>query len=54
MEMLKTWLRHPKELYNLVWFKMGGYKTMMPKMDQVSSVSLGTSSVPLSKLVVHL
>ncbi|XP_062825664.1 squalene synthase isoform X1 [Anolis carolinensis] len=36
MEMLKTWLRHPKELYNLVWFKMGGYKTMMPKMDQDS------------------
>uniref|UniRef100_H9GM10 Squalene synthase n=1 Tax=Anolis carolinensis TaxID=28377 RepID=H9GM10_ANOCA len=34
MEVLKEWLGHPKELYNLAWFKMGGYKTVMPKMDQ--------------------
>nr|XP_060610619.1 squalene synthase-like [Anolis sagrei ordinatus] len=34
MEVLKEWPGHPKEFYNLVWFKMGGYKSMMPKMDQ--------------------
>ncbi|XP_072842872.2 squalene synthase isoform X2 [Pogona vitticeps] len=34
MELLKKWLGHPEELYNLVKFKMGGYKTVMPKMDQ--------------------
>nr|XP_060611094.1 squalene synthase-like [Anolis sagrei ordinatus] len=34
MEVLKNWLAHPKELYNLVRFKMGDY--MMPKMDQDS------------------
>uniref|UniRef100_A0A803TGG5 Uncharacterized protein n=1 Tax=Anolis carolinensis TaxID=28377 RepID=A0A803TGG5_ANOCA len=36
MEVLKKWLGHPKELYNLAWFKMGGYTTVMPKMDEVS------------------
>ncbi|XP_042298532.1 squalene synthase-like isoform X2 [Sceloporus undulatus] len=36
MELLKKWLGHPKELYNLVRFKMGGYKTVMLKMDQDS------------------
>nr|XP_060637492.1 squalene synthase-like [Anolis sagrei ordinatus] len=36
MEMLKNWLGHPKELYNLVWFRMGGYKTMIYEMDQDS------------------
>ncbi|XP_066482485.1 squalene synthase-like isoform X2 [Tiliqua scincoides] len=34
MELLKKWLGHPDELYNLVRFKMGGYKAVMPKMDQ--------------------
>ncbi|KAH0622899.1 hypothetical protein JD844_025735 [Phrynosoma platyrhinos] len=34
MELLKKWLGHPEELYNLVRFKMGGYKTVMPKMEQ--------------------
>nr|XP_020633792.1 squalene synthase [Pogona vitticeps] len=34
MELLKKWLGHPEELYNLVKFKMGGYKTVMPKMNQ--------------------
>ncbi|KAH0622900.1 hypothetical protein JD844_025736 [Phrynosoma platyrhinos] len=36
MELLKKWLGHPEELYNLVRFKMGGYKTVMPKMDQTT------------------
>ncbi|KAH0622898.1 hypothetical protein JD844_025734 [Phrynosoma platyrhinos] len=34
--MLRKWLGHPKELYNLVRFKMGSYKTLMLKMDQIS------------------
>uniref|UniRef100_A0A8D0B8W8 Squalene synthase n=1 Tax=Salvator merianae TaxID=96440 RepID=A0A8D0B8W8_SALMN len=36
MELLKKWLGHPEELYNLMRFKMGGYKAVMPKMDQDS------------------
>ncbi|XP_067319335.1 squalene synthase-like [Anolis sagrei] len=36
MEMLKNWLGHPKELYNLMWFWMGGYKTVIPKKNQDS------------------
>ncbi|XP_048373585.1 squalene synthase-like [Sphaerodactylus townsendi] len=36
MELLKEWLGHPVELYNLVKFKMGGYKAVMPKVDQNS------------------
>ncbi|XP_015280107.1 PREDICTED: squalene synthase isoform X2 [Gekko japonicus] len=36
MELLKKWLGHPEELYNLVKFKMGGYKAVMPKIDEDS------------------
>nr|XP_056709844.1 squalene synthase [Euleptes europaea] len=36
MELLKKWLGHPEELYNLVRFKMGGYKATMPKVDEDS------------------
>ncbi|XP_060105847.1 squalene synthase isoform X2 [Heteronotia binoei] len=36
MELLKKWLGHPEELYNLVKFKMGGYKAVMPKVDEDS------------------
>ncbi|XP_054835094.1 squalene synthase-like [Eublepharis macularius] len=43
MELLKTWLGHPKELYKLTKFKMGGYKAVMPKVDEESlSASLRT------------
>ncbi|XP_077188687.1 squalene synthase-like isoform X2 [Paroedura picta] len=34
MELLKKWLGHPEELYNLVKFKLGGYKAMMPQADE--------------------
>lgn len=34
MELLKKWLGHPDELYNLVKYKMGGYRAVMPRMDQ--------------------
>nr|XP_008120692.1 PREDICTED: squalene synthase [Anolis carolinensis] len=34
MEVLKNWLSHPKELYNLVRFKINDY--LMPKIDQDS------------------
>ncbi|XP_061481779.1 squalene synthase isoform X2 [Rhineura floridana] len=36
MELFKNWLGHPEELYNLVRFKMGACKKVMPKMDQDS------------------
>uniref|UniRef100_A0A8D0LCP8 Squalene synthase n=1 Tax=Sphenodon punctatus TaxID=8508 RepID=A0A8D0LCP8_SPHPU len=36
MEGLKKWLGHPEELYNLLRFKLGGYKAVMPKMDEDS------------------
>lgn len=39
MELLKKWLGHPDELYNLMRFKMRGYKAAIPKMDQVSGAS---------------
>ncbi|XP_077188658.1 squalene synthase-like isoform X1 [Paroedura picta] len=34
MELLKKWLGHPEELYNLVKFKLGGYKAVMPQADE--------------------
>ncbi|XP_054843904.1 squalene synthase-like isoform X2 [Eublepharis macularius] len=36
MELLKKWLGHPEELYNLMKFKMGGYKAVMPQVDEDS------------------
>lgn len=35
MDMLKS-LGHPEEIYNLFKFKMGGCRTVMPKLDYVS------------------
>ena len=36
MDILKS-LGHPEEIYNLFKFKMGGCRTVMPKLDYVSS-----------------
>ncbi|NXH10393.1 FDFT synthase, partial [Bucco capensis] len=33
MELLKQWLSHPEDIYNLLRFKMGGYRVVMPRMD---------------------
>uniref|UniRef100_A0A674HAJ2 Squalene synthase n=1 Tax=Taeniopygia guttata TaxID=59729 RepID=A0A674HAJ2_TAEGU len=33
MELLRKWLGHPEDIYNLLRFKMGGYRTVMPRMD---------------------
>ncbi|XP_064304321.1 squalene synthase isoform X2 [Phalacrocorax carbo] len=33
MELLKTWLGHPEDIYNLLRFKMGGYRAVMPRID---------------------
>lgn len=37
MELLRKWLGHPEDIYNLLRFKMGGYRAVMPRMDTVSS-----------------
>ncbi|CAM4529627.1 unnamed protein product [Lepidochelys olivacea] len=34
MERVGKWLGRPRELYNLLWFKMGGGATVMPPLDQ--------------------
>ncbi|CAM5098728.1 unnamed protein product [Eretmochelys imbricata] len=34
MERVGKWLGHPWELYNLLWFKMGGGTAVMPPLDQ--------------------
>ncbi|NXU61040.1 FDFT synthase, partial [Horornis vulcanius] len=36
MELLRKWLGHPEDIYNLLRFKMGGYRAVMPRMDTVS------------------
>ncbi|NXN55291.1 FDFT synthase, partial [Rynchops niger] len=36
MELLRKWLGHPEDIYNLLRFKMGGYRAVMPRMDPVS------------------
>ncbi|KAL2306998.1 hypothetical protein Nmel_004949 [Mimus melanotis] len=33
MELLRKWLGHPEDIYNLLRFKMGGYRAVMPRMD---------------------
>lgn len=35
MELLRTWLGHPEDIYNLLRFKMGGYRVVMPRIDPV-------------------
>lgn len=35
MELLRTWLGHPEDIYNLLRFKMGGYRAVMPRIDPV-------------------
>lgn len=35
MDIVKS-LGHPEEIYNLFKFKMGGCRTVMPKLDYVS------------------
>lgn len=37
MDILKS-LGHPEEIYNLFKFKMGGCRTVMPKLDYVSNL----------------
>lgn len=37
MELLKKWLGHPEDIYNLLRFKMGGYRAVMPRNDPVSA-----------------
>ncbi|KAK2093955.1 hypothetical protein P7K49_027693 [Saguinus oedipus] len=39
MEFVKC-LGHPEEFYNLVRFRIGGKRKVMPKMDQVGRASL--------------
>ncbi|XP_074802873.1 squalene synthase isoform X2 [Natator depressus] len=34
MERVGKWLGRPRELYNLLWFKMGGGAAVMPPLDQ--------------------
>ncbi|PNI92879.1 FDFT1 isoform 10 [Pan troglodytes] len=36
MEFVKC-LGHPEEFYNLVRFRIGGKRKVMPKMDQITS-----------------
>ncbi|XP_071588794.1 squalene synthase-like [Heliangelus exortis] len=36
MELLRKWLSHPQDIYNLLRFKMGGYRTVMPRVDPES------------------
>lgn len=43
MELLKKWLGHPEDIYNLLRFKMGGYRAVMPRIDPVSGT--GCASV---------
>ncbi|KAM6323750.1 squalene synthase isoform 2-T2 [Aegotheles albertisi] len=33
MEQLRKWLGHLQDIYNLLRFKMGGYRTVMPRVD---------------------
>lgn len=42
MDILKS-LGHPEEIYNLFKFKMGGCRTVMPKLDYVSIFFLSLS-----------
>uniref|UniRef100_A0A3B4ZZ04 Uncharacterized protein n=1 Tax=Stegastes partitus TaxID=144197 RepID=A0A3B4ZZ04_9TELE len=45
MDILKS-LGHPEEIFNLFKFKMGGCRTVMPKLDYVSYImSLAGSPV---------
>lgn len=39
MDILKS-LGHPEEIFNLFKFKMGGCRTVMPKLDYVSKPSV--------------
>uniref|UniRef100_A0A8B9NF63 Uncharacterized protein n=1 Tax=Accipiter nisus TaxID=211598 RepID=A0A8B9NF63_9AVES len=41
MELLKKWLGHPEDIYNLLRFKMGGYRAVMPRIDPVSGTGCG-------------
>lgn len=53
MDILKS-LGHPEEIYNLFKFKMGGCRTVMPKLDYVSNLFFSRMyiyrQVPLSIL----
>uniref|UniRef100_A0A8C0HAV1 Squalene synthase n=1 Tax=Chelonoidis abingdonii TaxID=106734 RepID=A0A8C0HAV1_CHEAB len=42
VERVGKWLGRPREIYNLLWFKMGGGAAVMPPLDQVSRRNLKT------------
>ena len=49
MDILKS-LGHPEEIFNLFKFKMGGCRTVMPKLDYVSKHFLLHENTYLNKL----
>lgn len=40
MELLRKWLGHPEEIYNLLRFKMGGCRLVTPRIDPVRGRAL--------------
>uniref|UniRef100_A0A452GMG4 Uncharacterized protein n=1 Tax=Gopherus agassizii TaxID=38772 RepID=A0A452GMG4_9SAUR len=56
MERVGKWLGHPREIYNLLRFKMGGGTAVMPPRDQVSRAGAPENShgarAPGASLVV--
>uniref|UniRef100_A0A674ICC3 Uncharacterized protein n=1 Tax=Terrapene triunguis TaxID=2587831 RepID=A0A674ICC3_9SAUR len=40
MERVGKWLGRPREIYNLLRFKMGGGAAVMPPLDQVSGAGI--------------